>query len=229
MTGNRLLLTTTFAGAAWVGAVPPSWLVPWKEASQHQTQGNAPPVPPSASRPASRPSSRPASGPASKPALRPVRFTDQEYNYTFQYPSDWKLERTPATDHTKRTRVEVTGPHFAFSVDLTFGVGPISKEQVLQDSNRNETTLGFCRITTNDVYKRRVESVGGQKFKVTDQKAAESDMSLRWYIETFFTSKKGNSMMLCGIHAYPYGKPYIVNLMMVVPVTPFFEDDAHIV
>ena len=218
------LLAVACSGAARLGIVLPSVLAPANAASLPKTQENAPPPSSSASRPASMPSSAPASRPASGPA----RFTDKEYNYTFQYPSDWKLEKPTATDRTNRTRVQVTGPRFRFSVDLTHDLPPITKEQVLKMSHRSEITLGLCRITTNNL-RKRVDSIGGQDFKVTDQKTTETDSSLRWYIEAFFKSKKGNGMMSCGVHALPYGKPYIVNLTMVVPFTPFIREDANIV
>jgi hypothetical protein len=62
-----------------------------------------------------------------------LEFTDNDYNYAFQYPSDWRMEKTPDKGEFGEVRVMLQGPRDVIATVTIERLGAaISKEQFVK-------------------------------------------------------------------------------------------------
>src|SRR6516165_11888939 len=60
---------------------------------------------------------------------RLVEYSDNDYDFAFQYPSDWKMKKLPEKGEFGETRVMVQGPHGAYAMVMVGKTVIISKDK----------------------------------------------------------------------------------------------------
>ena len=90
---------------------------------------------------------------------RVAEYTDNDYNYSFQFPSDWKMKKPPPNGEFGEVRVMLQGPRGASVMVAVGKLGTvISKEKF--DSNPNSLSIvqQMIDLTIEQIYRLRRES-----------------------------------------------------------------------
>ena len=159
-------------------------------------------------------------------ATRLVEYTDTEYSYGFQYPSDWKLQKPSSQGQAGEVRVLVQSPRWGTYMLTTVGrIGnkPLSKEKVEANPNRDAAVNAMIESTVEEIYKKTSQQIGASSMTVHEKRAVPSAEGLAFYIATEHvvnTANKTLSMGVAGLHVIPFGKDYLINFVMIAPLDP---------
>jgi hypothetical protein len=158
---------------------------------------------------------------ASESGERITEYTDNQYNFAFQFPADWKLLKPPAPGEAGETRVFVQSSWKSSYVSVVVGqLGrSITKEQFENNPNRDVFVSTLIEVTVDQVYKKMSRDVGASSIIVREKRALASDEGVKFNISTGNVVGKG-MVIVAGIHLIPFGKDYAVNFLMVHPVNP---------
>jgi hypothetical protein len=152
-------------------------------------------------------------------ADRPIEYQDNQYQFAFSYPQDWKLEKAVSGNEYGETRALVRHPSrpiYAMAAVRQLGKA-VTKEQYDANPKRDEIVNSMMLFTMEKVYKKVSQKIGAERIVVTEKKIIPSDVGIIFFVSTLQT--KGTvPMVVFGLHAVPFAKPYIISLIMVSPV-----------
>jgi hypothetical protein len=154
-------------------------------------------------------------------AERPVEYTDNVYDFAFQFPSDWKLQKTPSPGEVGEARVLVQSPRkggYVMALVGKFGKS-VTKEQFERSPNRESAVNGMIEWTIEQVYKQTSRNVGASRMLVSEKRGVPSDVGIKFYISTAHFVKEV-PMLVAGVHVIPFGKDYLITFLMITPVDP---------
>lgn len=166
-----------------------------------------------------------AQQPPSGAAPQIVEYTDNQYNYTFQYPSDWKIQPTPPPGEAGEVRVVVQSATKRSQVIATVGtIGKgLTREQFENSPNRDAAVNAMIDLTVERVYRNLQRTIGVESTIVTERRALPSDVGIKFYISTsnIVIGKSGKGVIgVAGTHIIPFGRNYMVNFVMITRVDP---------
>ena len=149
----------------------------------------------------------------------PMEYQDNQYQFAFSFPQNWKLEKAPPGNEYGDTRVIVshpTRPIYAMAAVGQLGK-TVTKERYDTNPNRNEIVKAMMRITVWEDYNKVSRQIGADRMIVEESWVIPSDVGIEFYISTL--QMKGDlPIAVIGLHAVPFEKPYIVSFIMVSPV-----------
>ena len=160
-----------------------------------------------------------------------VEYTDFDYGYSFKFPPDWKLKKTPEKSDLGETRVAVQGTEGAVMVTVSKLETSVEKEKY--DSNPNSDLLAsqLMNWTVEQVYKKSSRQLNASKMMVTEKKTIPCDLGIKYYISSVHFVENNVAITMSGIHVIPFGKPYLISFMMTIfldsktkKMTGFFDD-----
>jgi hypothetical protein len=154
-------------------------------------------------------------------AERPLEYTDHVYDFAFQFPSDWKLQKTPALGEIGELRVLVLSPRkgrSVMAVVTSFGKS-FTKEQFERTPDRESIVKRWIEATVEQIHKKTSRDIGASRMIVSEKRALPSDVGIKFYISTAHFLDKA-VMSVSSIHVMPFGKDYMVNFVMISPVDP---------
>jgi hypothetical protein len=154
-----------------------------------------------------------------KDGARISEYTDNQYNFAFQFPADWKFQKPPAPGEAGEVRVLLQSTRKNSSVMALVGhVGrSITKEQFENSPNRDTMLTTMIDFTVDQVYKKASRDIGASRMIVSEKRPLPSDVGIKFYISTGSVVENG-MVAVAGIHVIPFGKDYMVTFLMIHPV-----------
>jgi hypothetical protein len=149
----------------------------------------------------------------------PKEYVDHQYQFAFQFPADWKIEKNPLVGEAGEVRVITRHPTKPIHVMAMVGdLGKtITKRQFESSPNRDAVVEAMMELSVGQVYKKTSRDIGAQQMFVSEKRVQSSDAGIKFYISTAHII--GDVVMLmAGIHIMPFEKPYMVTFTMIVPV-----------
>jgi hypothetical protein len=168
-----------------------------------------------------------ASGASARADTRLVEYTDNEYGYAFQFPSDWRLQKPPEQGDAGEVRVLVRSPRKATYVFATVGrMGKSTSRRDFEASqNRDAVVNALIEWTIEQVYKKTSREIGASSMMVGEKRPISSPDGIAFYVSTghFLDVPKSQPtkkvvVVVAGTHIVPFGKAYIIAFMMVSPL-----------
>lgn len=160
--------------------------------------------------------SSPPSSVESQPRI--VEYVDNEYSFAFQFPSDWKLEKSPSPGEAAGVRLMVRHPAKPMWVVVTVGdIGEsMTREQFESSPNREAAVAGMIESTV-ELYKKTSRDVGATQMIISEKRTLPSNVGVKFYISTAHRTSAG-MMTVAGVHILPFGKTHMIAFMMVAPL-----------
>lgn len=149
----------------------------------------------------------------------PREYVDHQYQFAFQFPADWKVEKNPPPGEAGEVRAIVRHPTKPMRVmAMVSRIGKtLTKGQFESSPNRDAVVEAMMEWTIEQVYKKTSRDISADRMIVSEKQVQPSDAGIRFYISTAHI--KGNvAMLMAGIHIVPFEKPYIVTFTMMTPV-----------
>jgi len=151
---------------------------------------------------------------ASAPA-KMEEFADEEYGYAFRYPAGWVIRRLPEGVANKDVRVKLQGPSgSSFTVIVDRTDKKLNKEEWLGNTKRKEVVEKMISDTVEQVYKSISRNLGAVDMTIGEPRDLSSDLAVKFYIATRHAIAGKNTVIVAGIHAFPFGKDYALNFLM---------------
>lgn len=158
-----------------------------------------------------------------------AEYTDNEYNYAFQFPSGWKMQQPPKTE-VGTVRVLLQGDGGAMVMVMILPIEKsVSRTQFYENPRRAEIVDAFMNLTVDKVYKKDAQDLKVTRMVVNEKKVIDSEIAIEIYISTVkFVLIKGKELPvgMSGLHLIPFGKSHMVSFIMTVPVTDDTKRDA---
>jgi hypothetical protein len=153
-----------------------------------------------------------------------AEYRDLEYAYGFQYPAHWQLKKLPEGAANEEVRVSLqtpSGDSFMVIVEKR-GQNP-TKSEFHSDPERKVRVDKLIEETTQQIYRTVARNLGAVETKIGEQTDLSNDAAIKFYVSTLHQMKVGESVIVAGIHSYPFSKPYSISFMM----TAFFDPKAE--
>lgn len=146
---------------------------------------------------------------------RIVEYTDNEYDFAFQFASDWKMQKVPGKGEMGEVRVLVKGARANSAMAVVGIVGnTVTKKQFNDNPNRNVLVEQMIDFTIEQTYKKMSREIKAKKMIVSEKKEISSEAGIKFYISTLHSLGEGIPFLVCGIHVIPFGRGYIINFVM---------------
>jgi hypothetical protein len=144
--------------------------------------------------------------------IPPSEYVDQQYQFAFQFPTDWKIEKNLPPGEAGEIRVMVRHPAKPMLVSAVIGdTGKtFTERQFKSNPYRDALAEAMIEWTVEQVYKKASRGIGADRMLVSKRRVLESNAGVKFYISTAHT--KGNvRMLMAGIHIIAFEKPYVVS------------------
>ncbi len=151
--------------------------------------------------------------------IPPREYVDQQYQFAFQFPADWKIEKDPPSGGAGKVRALIRHPTKPMHVIAMVGdLGTaITKRQFESNPDRELAVDRMMELSIEQLYKKTSRDIGADRMLVSEKRVQPSDTGIKFYIST--SHIKGNmTMLMAGIHIVPFEKPYMVTFTMIAPV-----------
>lgn len=147
-----------------------------------------------------------------------LSYTDPQYHFTFQYPSEWTRDDTTKPGTGGETRVVVRDPESTArgivsiaKVDTVF-----SKTQFEASPDKDRIVQGMIDLAVKQIYRRTSQEMQATKMMVGNKQPLPSIGGIKFYISTAQVIG-GDTVVIAGTHVIPYDQPYMVTFMMISP------------
>jgi hypothetical protein len=155
-----------------------------------------------------------------------MEYQDNKYQFAFQFPQDWKVQRDLSLNEHGEIRVIVrhpTRPIFAEVIVGQLDKG-VTKKQYEANPQRDGLVDALMQFTVDQVYKNASRTAGAERMFVVEKKVIPSDAGIKFYVSTL-QMKGDSSFGVFGLHIAPFGKPYILAFVIGSPVDKSVTED----
>lgn len=113
-----------------------------------------------------------------------VEYLDNEYDFAFQYPSDWKLQEVPKGNEFGETRVMLRSPSRAvasvFFVSISHVVGKsVSREKFNNNPNRDAIVEQFIDDFLIEQMYKKASGLNAEKMTVRERRAVPCNVGIK--------------------------------------------------
>ena len=145
-----------------------------------------------------------------------MEYTDNQYNFAFQFPSDWKMQKVPPKGEMGEVRVVVKSHGLTSVMGLVGNLETrITKEQFNKNPNRDAIVEKMIDYTIEQVYKKSSREMKAKKMIVSERKSIPFDLGIKFYISTLhFVGERETPIVVSGIHVIPFGKDHLITFLM---------------
>ncbi len=147
---------------------------------------------------------------------RIMEYTDNDYNYTFKFPSDWTEKEVVEQDDFGEVRVLLQGPRASSIMVLvnTLEKGKqISKEHFNSIPNRNSYVNQMMNFTVDQIYRSTSRKMNASRMIVIERQIRPSESGIKFYISTLHFINDV-PLGLAGVHTIPFGQDYVIGFVM---------------
>lgn len=156
-------------------------------------------------------------------------YADNEYGYSFQFPSDWKMVPTPPKGEAGEVRVLIKSPKSTMLMAIVGKLETsISKQAFVNNPNSKAIVDTMINYTIESVYKKTSSDIGATRMVVGEKRTILSDVAVKFFISTahFIKTRAGElPVAVTGIHYIPFEKDYIITFLMTSPLDPNAKED----
>jgi hypothetical protein len=151
------------------------------------------------------------------------QFSDNEYEYSFQYPATWVIRKLPEGAANEEVRVMLRGPNGrSFTVIVEKADKNNTKEAFYANPKRKESVEAMMVETIEQIYKSISRNIKATDMTIGERRDLSTAAAVKFYVATRHTAPDGKSIVVAGIHAFPFSKDYAINFLM----TAFLENTA---
>jgi hypothetical protein len=153
-------------------------------------------------------------------------YTDHQYGFAFQFPSDWNLQTTIQQSELGEMRAIAKHPTKPIYVAAIVGIlgTSVSQSAFAANSSAKQIVDQMIALTLKEVYQKSAESQHLENMKVAETTEVASNTVIEFYISTFSVIQ-GKIVSMAGLHAVPFDKPYMISFIEVAPVDPAARED----
>jgi hypothetical protein len=148
-----------------------------------------------------------------------IEYTDNEYGFSFQFPSDWKMKNTSSKREFGEARVIMMSPKSTMLMVMVQKLEkPISKQAFDNNPNSNALVDSMINYTIESVYKKASQDIGATRIVVGEKIQTLSEIAVKFFISTvnYVKVEQGElPVMASGIHYFPFEKDYLIAFMMI--------------
>ena len=147
---------------------------------------------------------------------RIMEYTDNDYNYTFKFPSDWTEKEVVEQDEFGEVRVLLQGPRASSIMVLvnTLKKGKqISKEHFNRIPNRNSFVNQMMNFTVDQIYRSTSRKMNASRMIVIERQIRPSESGIKFYISTLHFINDV-PLSLAGVHTIPFGQGHVIGFVM---------------
>jgi len=145
---------------------------------------------------------------------RILEYTDNEYNYSFQFPSNWKTQKVTKINDNREIRVLLQGPRASSIMVLVDPLEKgITKEEFRKNPKKYRLVQQMIDYTVDHIYRKSSKRMNASKMIVVERQIRRSKVGIQFYISTLHVIN-GVPLGLAGLHAIPYGKNHIIGFVM---------------
>jgi len=154
-----------------------------------------------------------------------AEYTDNVYNFAFQYPSDWKMQKPPPMSETGGIRVHLKNPSIGNTVMVTISnLGKsITKDQFNNYPQKDSIVNLLINFTIEQVYNKTSRDIQATRMVVSEKKIINSEVGIEFYISTLHfvkVNQKEVPTVVAGIHAIPFDKDYMISFIIMSILDP---------
>jgi len=164
-----------------------------------------------------------------RPEGKIAEYTDNEYGYAFQFPSDWKMLKTSPKGEAGEVRVVMKSPKSTMLMAIVGKLEEsISKQAFVSNPNSKAIVDAMINYTIESVYKKTSRDVGATRMVVGEKRAIPSEMAVKFFVSTVHFVKKEQGelpVVVAGIHYIPFEKDYLITFLMTSPLNPKATDE----
>jgi hypothetical protein len=143
------------------------------------------------------------------------QFFDNEYEYSFKYPAGWAIQKFPEGQANKEVRVTLRGPNgSSFTVIVEKVDKRITKEEFEANPKRKELVQTMMAETVEQIYKVISRNIQASGMTVGERRDLSTEAAVKFYVATRHATPDGKSIVVAGIHAYPFAKDYGISFLM---------------
>jgi len=143
-----------------------------------------------------------------------LEYTDTKYDYAFQYPSLWEVQKSPPGYDFGEARVLLLGPSGSSVVALISDIEKsMSKDEFNNDPNNGEIVMQMMDQTIKDIYQKIAGEMGANRMYVAEKEILPSEESIQFYISAVNLVDTTAQMAVAGIHAVPFGKKHMISFL----------------
>ncbi|HED16326.1 MAG TPA: hypothetical protein ENI64_05880 [Gammaproteobacteria bacterium] len=158
-----------------------------------------------------------------------AEFTDKDYGYAFQYPSEWKPSKLPKTGEGDGVRFILRTPKGVTLIVTAGSMGSsVTKEAFERNSKKNDLLNKMFDFTIETVYLKTSKDVGAANMVILQKEVLPSVGGIKLYISTLNHFPKGHKVAVSGITVIPFSKKTIVSFIMIAPVNPALKEEAAV-
>ena len=143
-----------------------------------------------------------------------LEYTDNKYDFRFQFPSNWKTKEIFENDEFGEIRVLLQGPRAS---SIMVMVDPLEKKitrnQFRKNPDFNKLVQRMMDLTVDQVYRRTSKRMHSSKMIVLEKRIRPSKVGIKFYISTLHYIN-GVPLGLAGLHAIPFGKDHTIGFVM---------------
>jgi hypothetical protein len=155
-----------------------------------------------------------------------AEYTDNDYDYAFQFPADWKMKKVSEVGESGEMRVLLQGPICTISATISKVGKVFTKKQFEDHPNRDKIAEGMMNLTVEQIYKKISKDVHATRMVVAEKEMLPSDSGIKFYISTLhFVGEKNMPAGVTGIHLYPFNKAYLINFVMITLLKKDAEEE----
>ncbi|HEX9880273.1 MAG TPA: hypothetical protein VGB25_08780 [Candidatus Binatia bacterium] len=145
---------------------------------------------------------------------RILEYTDNKYNYSFQFPSNWKTQQIAGEDDFGEIRVLLQGPRASSIMVLVDALGKsVNRSEFLKDPNQQALVTQMVNFTIDQTYRKSSKRMSASKMIVVEKQIRPSNVGIKYYISTLHYIN-GIPLGLAGIHTIPFGQDHVIGFLM---------------
>lgn len=159
-----------------------------------------------------------------------AEYTDNEYNYVFQFPSDWKMKPPPPKQEGDlgEVRVFILGQRASLTVTVGTLGKAINKSQYEGNPNSDRIVKGMIDLSIEQVYKKMSKTLNASRMAVLESRALPSNKALRFYVSTIHFIDGKPPVGVIGTHLIPFDKAHMIVFVMTVVADKKMKEDQKI-
>ena len=156
-------------------------------------------------------------------------FRDNEYNYTFRFPSDWKMRPPPSKEEGAlgEVRAFVQGPRAMLTAIVGRHGKTVTESQFRSNPRREDAVKGMIDLSVEQ-YKKISKTLNANRMTVLESKELQSNAGIRFFISTVHFIDGKPPIMIVGAHLQPFEKPYMIIFQMNVVADKRAKEDQKI-
>lgn len=157
-----------------------------------------------------------------------AEYTDNEYNYAFQFPSTWKMKPPPAKQEGDlgEARVFISAPR-ATLMAVVGQIGKTVAEAAYRSNPDSERVVKALIDLSVEQYKKVSKSLNAGRMIVNETKVMPSNKGIRFYITTTHFIDDKPPVIIIGTHLVPFDKPYMIVFMINILVDKRMKEDQN--